>query len=136
MVAFFIVSPFLSGGSPLFSYSRTSLFWGLLAGLLNSVACWALLAAMRHGGKAHRGSVYLALSTDSYSSRSFRSQRVHHTASGRWSHLCTGRGDPACIVGSTPDFGSPSSRSGKWLETESDSEKFVAAPMSSRSKKL
>jgi bacterial/archaeal transporter family protein len=52
MVAFFIVSPFLSGGSPLFSYSRTSLFWGLLAGLLNSVACWALLAAMRHGGKA------------------------------------------------------------------------------------
>jgi transporter family protein len=52
MVAFFIVSPFLSGGSPLFSYSRTSLFLGLLAGLLNAVASWALLAAMRHGGKA------------------------------------------------------------------------------------
>ncbi len=52
MVGFFLFSPFIFPGTALFSHSSRSLMWALLAGFINAIATWALLAATRKGGKA------------------------------------------------------------------------------------
>jgi transporter family protein len=52
VLGFFIVSPVFWPGRILFTYSPRILFYVLLSGALNAVGAWALLAAMKNGGKA------------------------------------------------------------------------------------
>lgn len=52
VVGFVILLPLLYPGPSLFNHSDLSLALALLSGALNAVGAWALLAAMKHGGKA------------------------------------------------------------------------------------
>jgi transporter family protein len=52
VVGFLLMEPFLYPGRALFSYSARSLAWALGGGFLNALGAWALLAAMKSGGKA------------------------------------------------------------------------------------
>lgn len=52
VVGFLLMEPFLYPGRKLFSYSARSLAWALGCGLLNALGAWAVLAAMKSGGKA------------------------------------------------------------------------------------
>lgn len=51
-VGFFILEPWLYPGHALFAYSLKSLGWAFLGGVLNALGAWALLAALKSGGKA------------------------------------------------------------------------------------
>lgn len=61
VVGFFVLQPFLYPGRTLFSYSPRSLLWALLCGVLNALGAWALLAALRSGGKASIVAPFTAL---------------------------------------------------------------------------
>lgn len=52
VVGFFLLNPWLYPRESLLSYSRRALFLSLLSAFLNALAAWALLAALKHGGKA------------------------------------------------------------------------------------
>jgi transporter family protein len=52
VLGFFIVAPVFWPGRILFTYPARILFYVLLSGALNAVGAWALLAAMKNGGKA------------------------------------------------------------------------------------
>jgi transporter family protein len=52
VLGFFIVAPVFWPGRILFTYPPRILFYVLLSGALNAVGAWALLAAMKSGGKA------------------------------------------------------------------------------------
>lgn len=52
VAGYWVLMPWLNPGRALFLYSTRSLVLTLLSAALNTVGGWALLAAMRHGGKA------------------------------------------------------------------------------------
>lgn len=52
VVGYFVLIPWLIPAKPIFSYSDRSLVLALLSAALNAVGAWALLAAMKSGGKA------------------------------------------------------------------------------------
>lgn len=52
VVGVFLLQPWLYPGNVLSAYSTRSVLWGLLGGVLNALGAWALLAALRSGGKA------------------------------------------------------------------------------------
>jgi transporter family protein len=52
MVGFFLLDPWLYPQESILTYSSRSLIFALLSSLLNALGAWALLAAMKHGGKA------------------------------------------------------------------------------------
>jgi len=52
MVGFFLLDPWLYPQESILTYSSRSLIFALLSSLLNALGGWALLAAMKHGGKA------------------------------------------------------------------------------------
>jgi transporter family protein len=51
-VGFFILEPWLYPGKVLFTYSARALCFALFGGVLNALGAWALLVAMKSGGKA------------------------------------------------------------------------------------
>lgn len=51
-VGYFLFLPLVYPHESLAAYSKRSLLYALLGGVLNALASWALLAAMRNGGKA------------------------------------------------------------------------------------
>ncbi len=61
VVGFFVLEPWLYPGKALFTYSPRGLAWALLCGALNALGAWALLAAMKSGGKASIVSPFTAL---------------------------------------------------------------------------
>ena len=61
VVGFLLFQPFVYSGNSPFRYSLVSVTWGLLSGLLNALGAWALLAAMKSGGKASIVSPFTAL---------------------------------------------------------------------------
>ena len=52
VVGFFLLDPWLYPKESIFMYSTRSLVLALLSSLLNALGAWALLAAMKSGGKA------------------------------------------------------------------------------------
>jgi bacterial/archaeal transporter family protein len=52
VVGYFLLVPFFSPGHTVFAYSTRSLVLTLSSAALNSVGAWALLAAMKSGGRA------------------------------------------------------------------------------------
>lgn len=60
-VGFFVLEPWLYPGRALFHYSLRSLEWALLGGVLNALGAWALLAALKSGGKASIVAPFTAL---------------------------------------------------------------------------
>ena len=52
VVGFILLTPVFYPGRVLFTYSARSLTYILLSAVLNAVGAWALLAAMKSGGKA------------------------------------------------------------------------------------
>jgi bacterial/archaeal transporter family protein len=52
IVGFILLEPFLYPGRSLFAYSVRSMVLVILAGVMNSIGSWAILAAMKAGGKA------------------------------------------------------------------------------------
>ncbi len=52
IVGFLLLQPFLYSGPAMFQYSMRNMILVLLAGVLNSLGSWAILAAMKAGGKA------------------------------------------------------------------------------------
>lgn len=52
LVGMFLVEPFLHPGPGVFSWSRLGLIYALLSGAFNALGAWALLAALKSGGKA------------------------------------------------------------------------------------
>src|SRR5262249_22995482 len=52
MVGFFLLDPWLYPQESILIYSSRSLVFALLSSFLNALGAWALLAAMKHGGKA------------------------------------------------------------------------------------
>ena len=52
IVGFILLLPWLYPAGGLLQYSRRSLVWGLLSGLLSNLGAWGLFAAMHSGGKA------------------------------------------------------------------------------------
>ena len=52
MVGFFLLDPWLYPQESILMYSSRSLVFALLSSFLNALGGWALLAAMKHGGKA------------------------------------------------------------------------------------
>ena len=52
VVGFFLLDPWLYPKESILMYSSRSLVFALLSSLLNALGAWALLAAMKHGGKA------------------------------------------------------------------------------------
>lgn len=52
VVGFFLLDPWLYPKESVLRFSTHSIIWTLLSGLLNAVGAWALLAAMKRGGKA------------------------------------------------------------------------------------
>lgn len=52
IVGFLLLQPLLYPGTSLFRYSPRSLLFVLGAGALNALGSWAILAAMKNGGKA------------------------------------------------------------------------------------
>jgi bacterial/archaeal transporter family protein len=51
-VGFFLLDPWLYPQESILTYSSRSLVFALLSSLLNALGGWALLAAMKHGGRA------------------------------------------------------------------------------------
>jgi len=60
-VGFFILEPWLYPGKVLFTYSAHALGWALLSGVFNALGAWALLAALKSGGKASIVAPFTAL---------------------------------------------------------------------------
>jgi bacterial/archaeal transporter family protein len=60
-IGFFILEPWLYPGKTLFSYSTRGLAWALLSGVFNALGAWALLAALKSGGKASIVTPFTAL---------------------------------------------------------------------------
>lgn len=60
-VGFFILEPWLYPGHALFTYSLKSLGLAFLGGVLNALGAWALLAALKSGGKASIVAPFTAL---------------------------------------------------------------------------
>ena len=60
-VGFFFLEPWLYPGRVLFSYSARALAWALLSGFFNALGAWALLAALKSGGKASIVAPFTAL---------------------------------------------------------------------------
>jgi len=60
-IGFFFLEPWLYPGHALFTYSTRSITWALLAGVLNALGAWALLVAMKSGGKASIVAPFTAL---------------------------------------------------------------------------
>lgn len=52
VVGFFALDPWLVSKSAFLHYSAKSLIWALLSALFNGLGAWAILAAMKNGGKA------------------------------------------------------------------------------------
>jgi transporter family protein len=52
IVGFVLLEPFVYPGSAIFQYSTRSIVTIFLAGILNALGSWAILAAMKNGGKA------------------------------------------------------------------------------------
>lgn len=52
VVGFFLIDPFLFPRESIFAYSSRVLLWAFLSAFLNALGAWALLSAMKHGGKA------------------------------------------------------------------------------------
>ena len=52
IVGFLLLLPFVYAGAATFHFSMRSTIYVLLSGLLNVLGSWALLAAMKNGGKA------------------------------------------------------------------------------------
>ena len=52
VVGFFLIDPLLYPKESVLAYSSRSLVWAFLSAFLNALGAWALLAAMKHGGKA------------------------------------------------------------------------------------
>jgi bacterial/archaeal transporter family protein len=52
IVGFLFLEPFIYPGGAMLHYSSRSLFFVLLAGVLNGLGSWAILIAMKCGGKA------------------------------------------------------------------------------------
>lgn len=52
IAGFVVLQPWLYPRKSLFTYSTRSVALAILAGVLNALAFWALLAAMKSGGKA------------------------------------------------------------------------------------
>jgi bacterial/archaeal transporter family protein len=52
VVGFFLLDPWLYPSESIFTYSTRSLIYALVSSLLNALGAWALLAAMKNGGKA------------------------------------------------------------------------------------
>ena len=52
IVGFMLLLPFIYTGPSLFHYSKHSIAFVVAGGLLNALGSWALLAAMKNGGKA------------------------------------------------------------------------------------
>jgi transporter family protein len=52
IVGFLLLEPFVYPGTSLFHYSVRSILFVFVAGVLNSLGSWAILAAMKNGGKA------------------------------------------------------------------------------------
>lgn len=61
VVGFLLLLPWLVPGSRMLDYSLRSILWGLASGVLNALGAWALLAAMRSGGKASIVAPFTAL---------------------------------------------------------------------------
>lgn len=60
-LGFFVLEPWLYPGHALFAYSLKSLGWAFLGGVLNALGAWALLAALKSGGKASVVAPFTAL---------------------------------------------------------------------------
>ena len=60
-VGFFILEPWLYPGKVLLAYSTRGLAWALLSGVFNALGAWALLAALKSGGKASIVAPFTAL---------------------------------------------------------------------------
>jgi transporter family protein len=60
-VGFFFLEPWLYPGRILFTYSAHSLAWALLSGFFNALGAWALLGALKSGGKASIVAPFTAL---------------------------------------------------------------------------
>jgi len=56
-----LLQPWLYPGTSLFVFSTRSLMWALMSGVLNALGAWALLAAMKSGGKASVVAPFAAL---------------------------------------------------------------------------
>ena len=52
IVGFVLLEPFVYPGRSIFQYSTRSIMIIFLAGVLNALGSWAILAAMKNGGKA------------------------------------------------------------------------------------
>ncbi|MGH9325282.1 MAG: EamA family transporter [Terriglobia bacterium] len=52
VVGFFALDPWLVSKTPILHYSEKSLTWALLSAFFNGLGAWAILAAMKSGGKA------------------------------------------------------------------------------------
>jgi transporter family protein len=52
VVGFFLLDPWLYPRESILDLSARSLLWTFLSALLNALGAWALLSAMKHGGKA------------------------------------------------------------------------------------
>lgn len=52
VVGFFVIAPVFYPGRVVFTYSARALLYILVSAALNAVGAWALLAAMKSGGKA------------------------------------------------------------------------------------
>ena len=52
VVGFFLLDPWLYPSESIWMYPTRSLVFALVSSLLNALGAWALLAAMKHGGKA------------------------------------------------------------------------------------
>lgn len=60
-VGFFFLEPWLYPGKVLFKYSARALAWALSSGCFNALGAWALLAALKSGGKASIVAPFTAL---------------------------------------------------------------------------
>jgi transporter family protein len=60
-VGLFILLPWLYPGRKLFTYSAHALGWAFLGGVFNALGAWALLVAMKTGGKASIVAPFTAL---------------------------------------------------------------------------
>jgi len=60
-IGFFILEPWLYPGKVLFTYSTRGLEWALASGFFNALGAWALLAALKSGGKASIVAPFTAL---------------------------------------------------------------------------
>jgi bacterial/archaeal transporter family protein len=52
IVGFLLLQPFVYSGRAMFHYSARNIAFIFLAGVLNALGSWAVLAAMKSGGKA------------------------------------------------------------------------------------